>query len=448
MAVRKLTCAFIVIVALLALTACDGLSLFRNQKSQQLTLKVLYPSASGFERTWGASIREALPHVTFQVIAESPNGDRELETLIREEKPDLIYMGSAARYNELAELGALAPLDSWITLEQSLLNELYQPAIEHLELQQRQLFGLPVQFDAKLLFFNKTLFDAYQVPHPYVGISWHEAMALADRFAGQQYNSNIVYGLEDYDWDESPYNPFLLVERIALSRGMYFFDSNGRSAIHTKEWSELLGQAADAFARGSFFMPERSDLLYDGQKVVNHYVKDKPFLAGRTAMALHGVSMFGFLFDLDHYEGLEAEGLDWGVVPAPVDPGNSGATTNVVPVHIFGIHSDSPLQDEAWEVIRFLTGEAFAEAASDLGRFDSKYGERLPIRPQYIRMDDIPLTSFTRQSLDMTGISLYRTVDPDKLEQFRLAAGERLREVIRGSITAEEALEGLQHWSL
>jgi multiple sugar transport system substrate-binding protein len=106
-------------------------------------------------------------------------------------------------------------------------------------------------------------------------------------------------------------------------------------------------------------------------------------LSGKTAMA---IVPYNYLFQVveanknaDRIENYEA--IDWDVVTLPTHEAAPGIGSNVYYQGIFAINANAENLDDAWEFIKFITGEDFA-------RIKSKSNNYLLARQDYIKPID------------------------------------------------------------
>lgn len=437
-------------IGLMAFSLIAGCNFpFPRHKDEDRTITIAYPTEAAFG-SLEALLQEAYPDMGIEVIEtkeayEEEDWEKALGELFRRTKPDLVYMSSDDEYDVYVENKWLAPLDDF----EYPASSIYRPVLDLLKLKNGSINGLARYFDTKLLFYNKTLFDSLGIAYPTEGMSWEDLLSLASEFPLAN-RDRAAYGVEDYDWDENPYNPFRLTEMIALSKGMQYIDSDGTVKINDPSWSALFGQVADAYRTGAVHWPANKELLYDGGelgnrvKLINNYAKDKKFLAGETAMAIHRSTLFGFLTDIQS-GSLGVTPFDWGVIPAPTDPSNPRQSSSIEAWDIFGIYSDAKDKELAWAALEALTGKDAASKASDLSAWDKRNGERLSVFPEFIRKDgEVVGTSFASQELNVAAASLFDRIPRSFFEAFRAAAGEELSKVIAGEQTPEEAVANLQ----
>lgn len=432
---------------ILVVTACQS----EQEREDTLLLKVLHPSAGNFDARWGEELRRAFPQ--FEMVIVETDGylldddSNALAELIRQEKPDILYMQNEVEYAWFVEQGLLIPLDAKVNTNEFPLDAVYTPVFDLLKIKDDTLYGLPMFFDTKALFYNQELFDAYQLPYPHQGITWEEMLMLAEKFTQRNHDGRQIFGVEDYDWDESPYNPFGMAEMIARARGVHYLNSEGKLAIQTGGWKEIFEIVSNAYRNGVIYLPDSRELQYEGLKIVNEYVVDKRFLSGQTAMALHRSSLFGFLYDISHYGDSSTFSVDpfaWGVIPAPIDPSQPTKTSHIEAWDIFGIHPESPNVEHAWQVIGYLTGREMGESTSDLAMFNKRNGERFTIHAEFIQMDGMVVPGFAQQTLDIRTAKIDQMVSQQFHEAFRELAGNALYSVMEGTLSVEEALAELQ----
>jgi len=440
------------IIGLMVVSMLAGCNLLDNKDKDKIpTIKIAYPNAAAFS-SYVTLLRETYPNMSFEVIEtkeayEQEDWEKALDGLFHTTKPDLVYMSNDDEYDTYLENKWLAPLDDY---EYPAASSIYPPVLDLLRLQDGSIYGLSRYFDTKLLFYNQSLFDSFGIAYPTEGMSWEDLLSLASQFPSPDRDRRI-YGVEDYDWDENPYNPFRLTEMIALSKGMTYIDGNGTVKVNDPAWAALFGQVADAFRTDTIYLPDNKELLYDGGelgngvKIINYYVKDKKFLAGETAMAIHRSTLFGILSDIQS-SSLGVTPFDWGVIPAPTDPSSPRLSSSIEAWDIFGIYKEAENKELAWSVLEVLTGKDAASKASDLSSWDKRNGERLSVFPEFIRKDGVAVgASLADQELNTTAAALFDRIPQAFFGAFRTAAGEELSKVIAGEQTPEEAVANLQN---
>ncbi|WP_259392125.1 extracellular solute-binding protein [Paenibacillus thiaminolyticus] len=108
------------------------------------------------------------------------------------------------------------------------------------------------------------------------------------------------------------------------------------------------------------------------------------FFKGKVAMVLGTPWFMHELREYPNYDK-EASSIDWGIVTAPVDPGNPDQSQYVSLHDEFAILADSPNKRAAWEFVKYVNGPERAKAAS---RSLRDLRDELPTRGEHMKEVD------------------------------------------------------------
>ena len=114
--------------------------------------------------------------------AEPRRWIEEIAKMIEAEKPDVLFMWDTL-YEHLQSKRMLGRLDA--NDGQELLDDdpMARAMAEHMKNGSGgALYAIPLDFESRVLYYNKDLFDRFGVAHPQEGIRWSDALALAERF--------------------------------------------------------------------------------------------------------------------------------------------------------------------------------------------------------------------------------------------------------------------------
>ncbi|MNF93525.1 hypothetical protein D3C84_762040 [compost metagenome] len=180
------------------------------------------------------------------------------------------------------------------------------------------LNGLTPGISSFAVFYNKTLFDQYKIPHPSANMTWTEMMQLVDRFPVDSDESNRIYGYYNSGYYEMAKFGGL-IEWMGRSAGLSLVDpKSDQVLIGSAEWSKVFERCIESLRQGTVRVDE------DFQSQV--------FSAGRAAMRIGGLEVLG---QLDEYRRShpDAPAVNWGVVPLPHEtagPNYSPWTLNTI----------------------------------------------------------------------------------------------------------------------
>ncbi|RIE04148.1 ABC transporter substrate-binding protein [Cohnella faecalis] len=106
-----------------------------------------------------------------------------------------IFQVPLAYVDDMSREGLIKPLDAWIKRDSYDIESLYKPVVQAIrEAGAGQLYGLAPSFETYALYYNKTLFNAANIPLPKDGMTWEEVWNLAAQF-GESPKGNDIAGL-------------------------------------------------------------------------------------------------------------------------------------------------------------------------------------------------------------------------------------------------------------
>lgn len=327
-------------------------------KDEQITLKVMYYSESGFLSQYGGMFQAKYPNVRIEVagmnnVFNSAEKYYEiLDRFIEEQKPDILLLNPDS-YAKLAAEGRLYALDTSITSDKMDIQSLAPPLIQLLQSRgEGKLYGLSPQFGSAALFYNIEQFDRLGIPYPKDQMGWEEVLNTARRFPG----SGDTYGLQASP-SSAPF--FLFAELFKTYNLSPIHMTNKLVTVDTPSWNRVLNLAVEAYRAGAMHPPLQSS---SSSMDMTSYLKSIPFIAGKTAMVLQGGPL---LQDLElAAKMLKDEAPTWDLVTAPVDPQRPDQSNNYSVMNIFSISSESKHTRLSWELLKYIHSEEVARVIS------------------------------------------------------------------------------------
>jgi multiple sugar transport system substrate-binding protein len=188
-----------------------------------------------------------------------------------------------------------------------------------------ELYALPSDRGARILLYNKSIFDKFAVPYPKDGMTWDDTLALARKLT-REVDGTYYRGLD------VPYNVF--TSQLLTP----FFDANGKASLFTPGWQ----QTAEYWKRYNE-IPDlaKSKAGRDG------FTKDQTL-----AMLITHPS---FLIRVP------VDGLSWDMVESPTF---SNKLTADGLGSMFSITTSSKYKDEAFKVIQLWFSDEVQTAIS------------------------------------------------------------------------------------
>jgi multiple sugar transport system substrate-binding protein len=206
------------------------------------------------------------------------------------------------------------------------------------------LYGICKDFATLVVYYNKDLFDKWNVPYPKAGWTWDDFLAAAKATTHQEDGQ--------HDWG-------VLFETWGEELFPWIWEAGGEVATDDPpRW--LMGdpEHLDASARGLQFL---SDLIW------THHVSPPPsvtrdqtgsslFELGQVAMCTYG--------RWKHMDFKHITRFDWDCVEMPRD--RRQATTTFAVAYAIGANTRRP--EQAWTLVKFLTSRACQEAVANSGQ--------------------------------------------------------------------------------
>lgn len=297
-----------------------------------------YSNVSYFKEIF-AAFEESHPGIKVDVVEASA---AEYDDLIQvklssKENYDVVFTKTTSALSALIAKGHIMALDDFISNDTEFDKSKYAGLVDQLSLDGK-IYGVPFRKDNNLLFYNKDLFDAKNVEYPKDGMTMDEFYELAKQMTYGE-GAEKVYGAHYHTWPGC-------VSNAAKRAGVYTtLDDNVDSL---KPYYETVLKMQD----------EGLIMDYGELKATNtHY--SGVFYNQQVAMMPIGTWYINML--MEHVD------FNWGVCSLPTMDGmanEEAAIGGVTPVSI-GAYAAHP--QEAWELIKYLTGEEGAKILADCG---------------------------------------------------------------------------------
>ncbi|MCB0211651.1 MAG: sugar ABC transporter substrate-binding protein [Anaerolineae bacterium] len=281
------------------------------------------------------------------IILESVEGrdyyGRLLTAIAAEDAPDIVQIGDDALPQFVGQQ-ALLPLDGLMAGDYPLDTTIYLPGLLAAGQWQESQYLLPKDYSTLAVFYNKKIFDAYDVPYPTDDWTWDMFLETAQALT------------KDTDGDGNTDMWGVQLPASWTTGFEYWVAAAGGSLIRAD------GQKVE----GYFDSPEVVKAVQFYGDLYNTYgVAPLPvdfnsfgggnhqFENGQAAMLLFGRWPQASLLD--------NEAVELGVVSPP----QLDHKTNILIWGGFGIVRDTPNQEAAWRFLRFYTGRPGSEVWKD-----------------------------------------------------------------------------------
>ncbi|WP_168735482.1 ABC transporter substrate-binding protein [Cohnella fermenti] len=401
---------------------------------EPITLTVNYPSAQQFYKLYGYAFENANPNISVQVIQDST-----MDTTMAP-STDLVYLASLPDLETRIEHGELVELDSFIRQTKFDIDSLSPIVLTMLRSAgDGQLFSLAANFQSEALYYNKSLFQQYNVPVPHDQMTWEEVLLLAMRFPPETPEGAPLYGMHMNFYKNVELNYIL---DMGATEGLTYLNADTyQITMNTENWAKIWELAVRAFQSGAIYDKEEST---DADAMLN-----PPFYMGRAAMTK---SSFLTAYNFEPFSKYpNGQTTDWGMVTVPVDSHSPSLSRSYSIFENYGIASSSENKEAAWKLLSFIANDPtnstyLAQAAPNRG-LPANLTYMQPIAGHdlspLIRLDPAPYTVnpylvFPASILDAFADTTQNIVD--EAIAGRLSIPQALAEVeTRGQAAVDEA---------
>jgi multiple sugar transport system substrate-binding protein len=333
--VRALAYALAAAVFVFVLWAASGL-IVRPEATEEIRL-MFWGTNDEVQtvRRYVEAFRDKNPGVTVTLQHTPDMGYREkLNTRFRGgDAPDVFYLATED-FPGIANRGWLLPLDDLIANDKEFDAKAFFPEVyEQFRYDDKKLYGIVKDFATLVLYYNKDLFDKYDVPYPKRGWTWEDFLDKAKRLT---HPGNREYGcvLETWPGEWFPW---------VWSSGGKLVDESGDEPRWVLGAPPYLEKSARAFQ----FL---SDLIWVHQvepspSVTRDQGVGDMFLTGRVGMCTYGRWK---CMDFRHIND-----FDWDVVEMPR---KECEATTLFPV-CYSIARETRHKEASWKLVKFLTSK-------------------------------------------------------------------------------------------
>ena len=310
--------------------------------------------------------------------------------------------GYATRWiSEFAGLGQLAPLDDMLKGEfkDGFITKLLDAGVLD-----GKMYGIPVAASARLLFYNKALFEKAGVQPP---ANWDELMSTSVKTGNPP--SNYGLGVPATGIEVDTFFDYFL-----WNNGGDILDAEGKSMLSQPESVEALQYLVDLVNAGGS-QPKPNG--FSREQVI------EMFKGGQLSMYPTGPWMNAMI-------EADSPDLEYGFVPFPVNAGKQQATVSVT--DSLGISEACANKAEAWQFVEFLYQDAYRQ------KFDEVEG-MLPER-KAVAGSDFYSTPDYKPFVDALEYAKFQPQHP-KFEQIQQIMTVAVQKALSGEATPQQALD-------
>ena len=359
-------------------------------------------------------------NVEFENIGSSSDYYTKLQTTIAGgSAPDVFYPATHIAY-ALASKGAILPINDLIERDGIDLSQ-YDPAILDLYTIDDQVYCLPIDNAALVVFYNKDMFDAAGVAYPEAGWTWDDFLETAQALTVDTDGDGRVdqFGVDVFR------NYWPMVVWSNTGHGLFDDIRNPTEYIGNDEGTIESIQFVADLTNVHNVMPSDEDRAD---------ISDL-FAAGKSAMQVVGH------WRVPRY--LNAEGINFDFAPLPV--GDTGQPVNRADGSCFAISRDTDNPEAAWELVKYLAapGATGVNLLLDLQQMTPALsGFRTDER--FLNPEALPDSNKEAFLAGSEGLqTMYDPIHP-MYSAFDSLWKQELAEVWLGNATAEEAVARIQ----
>ncbi len=299
-------------------------------------------------------------HSDIEIVYEPIPGQyfpKLLAMLVSKTAPDVFYLDALYFKPFLAKKKILLPLNKY--MGDRVRREDFIPALIDAFADGETVYGIPKDFNALALFYNKAMFDAASLPYPDDTWDLERLRETSKKLTLHRPDGTMQYGFVLTHDKIDRYLP------IAKARGASLFDAKGHCVIDSKEGVEAMD-----FYSGLKRVDGSS--IYPSEIGAN-YTEDA-FGRQSVAMAYDGSWMIPYLAESNPE-------VKYGVAELP--KGKAGRSNFLFTVS-YSVPQSSEHPDEAWKVIEYLTSpEAQAKITFALPSRKASAETYAAVHPEY-----------------------------------------------------------------
>lgn len=295
---------------------------------------------------WNAIVEDfqaANPNIRVKVdVSDWDSYWDKVKTLYAGGTPPDVFAMDAPLYPDWQSRGVLLNMQPYIDASPGLFDDIYPNTLTAYK-RDDGYYGLPRDFQTIVLYYNKDMFDAAQLPYPDETWTYDKLRETAKALTKDFDGDGIV--------DQFGFSPDLWDMETFWSSALW---SNGAEVISDDYSKTLLGEPKAREVWQSIAAMVNEDKSVPTPAVSAEYGGD-PFAAGLSAMAMSGHWV------VPQYSQLE---FAWDVAPMPSGPAGRFTSVNSAG---FVISKDTTKADAAWEFVKFAISKEGQQRLTELG---------------------------------------------------------------------------------
>ncbi|MBP1991868.1 ABC transporter substrate-binding protein [Paenibacillus eucommiae] len=437
MPVRRLLLFLIISLFAIMAAGCEFGSTKESEfQQEEASIKAVVWNEREFNQQYASLFSIKYPKIDVQVIntnvlRNTEDLHKNFEALVANEKPDIIVFPNADMFEWWANEGNLYNLDSLIKSDKFDIENINSNVVDYLKFKGAgNLYGLSPTFNNKVLYYNKDLFDKYQIDYPHNGMSWDEVLNIAARFPTDQDADTKVYGYYPnatfaFDW----------IELIGRSLQLTYLDEEGGTLTFNQPgWKHVFENVLTGYSQGYVYRVDGQSATSESNQEINDFYKKNLFTVGRAAMTINDAS---YISEMNLAEQVSKITLpNWDIVSLPALTTAPEETTEFTTNEIFAIAADSPNIRAAWELIKYANS---AEASQINATLDTNnLMSRTEHNKEMTARNMEPFYLLKPAKMNLPAVKLSTRMQLSQLLENEVKA------MLKGEKTLEQALDHLQ----
>ncbi len=375
--------------------------------------------------------------VPYEELPRTGDLPEQVEQIYNAHSPDIVFFSGAHNLPGLIEAGYLLALDHYMKDQQEDTASIAAIVMDKLRAAgDGQIYAWPTTFSTEALFYNRALFDRYNVPYPSEQLSWPELLSLVKQLSNREpEGQESFYPLLAPGFNEPDEKVFRLIYNAGRAEGLQIVHpATLNVTADSDSWRALWSLFIDAFREGvisneAYAEPEE-DSAVSG---ITFEEKYRLFLEGKAAMAQGDPSLLYMLAGQDE--------LPWGISR---QPGSEQLYLQVT--DMYGINPNSAHKDEAWALLSYLNSEESVKKktgirAGQVGAYIASLPVRASVMEQALSQD---LSPFYDQRPASVGVYEEVGFPPQVYETVKEQMMLQIAAVLREERTIDQAVEELQ----
>mgnify|MGYP001316093471 CR=1 FL=1 len=280
-------------------------------------------------------VKNKLPHITIKYVTGNIQ-----DHVTAGQVPDLIFNASSALH-QLNDLGLLMDMTPLIRAANFDLNRIADGLIDSIKAQSGgKILLMPWGTGNYALYYNKDLFDKFNVPYPKDGITWDEVYDLASRLTRQ--DGGMEY--RGFDFNQ---NQAIQYNQLSLP---YVDPRTNLAAVNTDSWKRYF----ENFAR---FSRIPGNEWKSGTSIENEFVKTQTLAMIATS------TMFNHL----RTAAEQGQPVNFDLATYPVFSDRPGTSLQFV-ASAFGISPTTKHPEEAFKVVELMMSDEVQKQGAQIVR--------------------------------------------------------------------------------